>query len=114
MVVERGEVWWADLPDPVASEPGYNRPVLIIQSDSFNRSAINTVIAVIITSNLRLAQAPGNVRLPARKAGLPKESVANVSQIITLDKQFLRDKCGRLDRDTMLEIDEGVRLALSL
>lgn len=114
MVVERGDLWWADLADPVASEPGYKRPVLIIQSDAFNRSGINTVVAVILTSNLRLEQAPGNVRLPAKKTGLPKESVANVSQIVTLDKRFLRDKCGRLPSDLMFEIEEGVRLALSL
>ena len=114
MVLERGDLWWADLADPVASEPGYKRPVLIIQSDAFNRSGINTVIAVVITSNLRLEQAPGNVRLSAKKTGLPKESIANVSQIITLDKQFLRDKCGRLPGDLMSEIEEGVRLALSL
>ena len=78
----RGAIWWAELPDPVASEPGYRRPVLIIQSNAFNRSRIHTVIAVVITANLRLADAPGNVRLAARESGLPKDSVANVSQII--------------------------------
>ena len=113
-MVARGEIWWAHLPDPVASEPGYRRPVLIIQSDAFNRSQINTVIAVALTSNLRLADAPGNMMLSARKTRLPKNSAANVSQIITLDKQFLRKKCGRLDLAAMLKIEDGLRLVLSL
>lgn len=113
-MVNRGEIWWADLPDPVASEPGYKRPIVIIQSDTFNRSRIQTVIGVALTSNLRLAEAPGNVRLPARKTRLPKDSVANVSQIITIDREFLSERCGKLDRETMLRIDDGVRLVLSL
>jgi mRNA interferase MazF len=112
--VIRGAIWWAELPDPVASEPGYRRPVLIIQSNAFNRSRIHTVIAVVITANLRLANAPGNVRLDAHAAGLPRDSVANVSQIITVDKTFLVEKCGQLGNDTMLAIDDGVRLVLSL
>ncbi|MGI9046491.1 MAG: type II toxin-antitoxin system PemK/MazF family toxin [Burkholderiales bacterium] len=112
--MSRGDVWWAALPDPVASEPAYERPVVIIQSDTFNRSRIQTVIVVALTSNLRLAEAPGNVRLSAKKTRLPKDSVANVSQIVTLDKAFLTDRCGRLDTATMLRIDDGVRLVLSL
>lgn len=112
--MNRGEIWWADLPDPVASEPGYKRPIVIVQSDTFNRSRIQTVIGVALTSNLRLAEAPGNVRLPARKTRLPKDSVANVSQIITIDRDFLSERCGKLDRETMLRIDDGVRLVLSL
>ena len=110
----RGAIWWADLPDPVASEPGYRRPVLIIQSNAFNQSRIHTVIAVVITSNLRLTGAPGNVRLDTRESGLPKDSVANVSQIVTVDKTFLVEKCGQLGDDTILAIDDGVRLVLSL
>lgn len=113
-MVNRGEIWWADLPDPVASEPGYKRPIVVIQSDTFNRSRIQTVIGVALTSNLRLAEAPGNVRLPARKTKLPQDSVANVSQIITIDRDFLSERCGKLDRETMLRIDDGVRLVLSL
>jgi mRNA interferase MazF len=113
-VVNRGEVWWASLPGPRASEPGFNRPVLIVQSDSFNRSRIQTVLAVVLTSNLLLAEAPGNVKLSARKTGLPKESVANVSQVVTLDKSFLRDRCGKLDRETMGRIEDGLRLVLAL
>jgi mRNA interferase MazF len=81
----RGAIWWAELPDPIASEPGYRRPVLIIQSNAFNRSRIHTVIAAVITANLRLANAPGNVRLAASESGLPKDSVVNVSQINTSD-----------------------------
>jgi len=94
--MERGEVWWAHLPDPVASEPGFNRPVLVIQSNAFNRSHIRTIIAVVITSNLRLAEAPGNVLMSASDTGLPKDSVANVSQVITIDRSFLTEKCGKV------------------
>lgn len=85
----RGEVWWANLPDPVGSEPGYRRPVLIVQDDAFTQSRISTVIVVIITSNIKLAEAPGNVLLPYAASGLSKDSVTNVSQIFTVDKTFL-------------------------
>jgi mRNA interferase MazF len=94
--MERGTVWWAQLPEPIASEPGFRRPVIIIQSNAFNRSRIRTIVAVVLTSNLRLAEAPGNVLIPATDSGLPKDSVANVSQIITLDRTFLTEKCGRM------------------
>jgi mRNA interferase MazF len=113
-MVNRGQIWWADLPDPVASEPGYKRPVIVIQADEFNKSSINTVVVVAITSNVRLADAPGNVKLPKSKAGLNKESVANVSQILTMDKQFLVEKIGHLDNHTMQELDEGIALVLGL
>lgn len=112
--MERGEVWWAQLPDPVASEPGFRRPVIIIQSNAFNRSRIRTVIAVVLTSNLRLADAPGNVFIPALESGLPKDSVANVSQVITVDRTFLIEKCGRLPSHLIRSLDDGLRLALSL
>ena len=88
--MQRGEIWWAELKAPIASEPGYRRPVLLIQSDAFNRSRIQTVIAVALSTNLRLAAAPGNVLLPAAETGLPKDSVANSSQIITVDKSLLK------------------------
>lgn len=110
----RGDVWWADLPGPRGSEPGYSRPVLIVQSNSFNRSRIQTVIAIVLTSNLQLAEAPGNVGLTARKTGLPKDSVANVSQIITLDKSFLRDRSGKLDHSAMERVEFGMKLILGL
>jgi len=110
--VKRGEVWWAD--SPSASEPGFRRPVLVLQSDEFTRSRINTVVVAVITSNVRLAAAPGNVSLPKRGAGLNRESVINVSQILTLDKSFLVEKTGKLSQVSMSEVDEGVRLVLEL
>lgn len=112
-MVNRGQVWWVDLPDPIAGEPEYTRPVVIIQSNAFNHSRIGTVVAVVLSSNRRLAEAPGNVVLSARKTGLTKESVANVSQIVTLDKQFLREQAGELSQKTMQLIDEGTRLVLA-
>lgn len=98
MVISQGEVWWADLADPVGSEPGFRRPVVIVQGDSFNRSRIATVVCVALTSNLRWAEAPGNVLLTARATGLPKDSVANVSQIVTLDRESLVERVGVLQR----------------
>ena len=113
-MIQRGQIWWADLDAPRASEPGYRRPVLVIQSDDFNRSRINTVVAIALTSNLRLADAPGNVLLAAKETGLGKDSVANVSQIVTLDKAFLSEKIRRLPHETMHIIENGIRLILSL
>jgi mRNA interferase MazF len=110
----RGEVWWAALPSATASEPGYRRPLLIIQSDDFNRSRINTVIAVVITSNLLLAEAPGNVLLSKKDTNLPKKSVANVSQLITVDKSFLTEKVGNVSSHKLREVEAGIRLVLSL
>jgi mRNA interferase MazF len=112
--MERGEVWWAELPEPTASEPGFRRPVVIVQSNAFNRSRIRTIIAVVLTSNLRLAEAPGNVMISASDSGLPKDSVANVSQVITVDRTFLTERCGRLPGHLVRSIDEGLRLVLSL
>lgn len=112
--MERGEVWWAELPDPVASEPGFRRPVVIVSPNSFNGSRIRTVLAVALTSNLRLSEAPGNVFLAAAVSGLPKDSVANVSQVVTLDKGFLSARSGCIPPRRMKEIDDGLRLALSL
>ena len=86
MVISQGEVWWADLGEPTGSEPGYRRPVLVVQGDPFNRSTIATVVSVALTSTLRWEEAPGNVRLSGRSTGLPRDSVANVSQLVTLDK----------------------------
>lgn len=98
MVISQGEVWWADLPEPSGSGPGYRRPIVIVQGDPFNRSSIGTVVSVPLTSTLRWAEAPGNVRLTARSTGLPRDSVANVSQIVTLDKALLTERVGRLSR----------------
>jgi mRNA interferase MazF len=114
VVVERGQIWWADLGAPEASEPGYRRPVLIVSSDAFNRSRIRTVMAAVLTANLRLIDAPGNVLVPAKASGLPRDCVANVSQVVTLDKEFLTDLAGRLKGPTLSEVESGLRLALSL
>lgn len=114
MVVERGQVWWADLGEPDGSEPGYNRPVLIVQTDAFNRSRIHTVIAVVLSTNPRLADAPGNVALPAKTTGLPKASVANVSQIITVDRDFLMELAGRVRGQFLKNVENGLRLVLGL
>jgi mRNA interferase MazF len=114
MVVERGQIWWADLDEPRGSEPGLRRPLLVVQDDAFNRSRLNTVIAVVLTSNLRLVDAPGNVLIPAKAAGLPKESVANVSQIITIDRDFLNEPAGKLPRQLMKTVEDGLRTVLGL
>jgi mRNA interferase MazF len=114
VVTRRGEIWWATLPEPKASEPGYRRPVLIVQSDVFNRSAIQTVIVAVITSNLRLAAAPGNVMLRRRESRLAKDSVINVSQLVTLSKDFLVDRVGRIPPARIQEVEGGLRLVLSL
>lgn len=110
----RGEIWWADLPDPRGSEPGFRRPVLVIQANSFNRSRIQTVIVVVISSNLRLADAPGNVLVPAHASGLARDSVVNVSQLITLDRSFLTEAIGRISERVMSEVVAGLRLVLEL
>ena len=110
----RGEIWWADLPDPRGSEPGFRRPVLVIQANSFNRSRIQTVIVAVISSNLRLADAPGNVLVPADASGLARDSVVNVSQLITLDRSFLTEVIGRISERVMSEVVAGLRLVLEL
>lgn len=110
----RGEIWWANLPDPVGSEPGHRRPILIIQDDIFTQSRISTVIVVIITSNTQLAEAPGNVLLPLGATGLSRDSVVNVSQILTVDKTFLVERVGSLPDYLQEEVDEGLRTILYL
>lgn len=112
--MKRGEIWWADLPEPIASEPGYRRPLVVIQIDEFNRSRINTLVVVVLTSNLRVAEAPGNVLLNSEQTGLPKASVANVSQVLTVDKSFLTEKAGKLRKQDLLKIESGLRLVLGL
>ncbi|HEX5010878.1 MAG TPA: type II toxin-antitoxin system PemK/MazF family toxin [Planctomycetota bacterium] len=112
--MRRGEVWWAALRAPRGSEPGYNRPVVIVQSDLFNRSDISTVIAAVVTSNLALAAAPGNVSLTKTESGLPKKSVVNVSQLMTLDRAILKERIATLSRESLARVDEGLRVALSL
>ena len=112
--MKRGEIWWASLPEPTGSEPGYRRPVIIIQADEFNQSNISTVVCASITSNLVLANAPGNIRLSARSSGLRKPSIVNVSQLITVDKRFLTKKIKAVSHQNMNQIDESLRLVLKL
>ncbi len=112
--MKRGEVWWADLPEPAGSEPGFRRPVLVVQADEFNRSRIRTVIAAAITSNTNLAAAPGNVTLPKRSVGLGRDSVVNVSQLVTLDKRFLVERAGRVSDTKLRQVEDGLRLAVAL
>lgn len=95
MVVAQGHVYWANLPDPTGAGPGFRRPVLVVQGDALNRSRIRSVVCVPLTSNLRWAEAPGNALLPAGATGLPKDSVANASQIITLDRELLTEEVGK-------------------
>ena len=113
-MIQRGDIYWADLGRPAGSEPAKRRPVLVVQADSFNASRINTVLAAVVTSNLRLAAAPGNVALPTRASHLPKDSVVNVSQVVTLDKRALGERMSSLTADTMAEVTAGLRLVLDL
>ena len=96
MVVCQGEVWWADLGEPMGSAPGFRRPVVVVQCDAINRSRITTVVCVPLTSNLKWAEAPGNVLLKSDVTGLPKDSVANVSLTVALDKGQLTERVGKL------------------
>lgn len=98
MVITPGEVWWADLPETVRSGPGLRRPVVVIQGDAFNRSRLATVVCVPLTSNMRWADVPGNVLLASHVTALPKDSVANGSQVISVDKELLVDRVSKLPR----------------
>lgn len=112
--IRRGSIWWADLGEPVGSSPGFKRPVLVVSADRFNRSSIDTVLGVAITSNLALAMAPGNVRLPKGAGGLPKASVVNVSQLVTLDRTQLVERVGSITKAQLVLIDAGLRLVLEI
>jgi len=112
--MRRGEIWWAALGQPVGSEPGYRRPVVVLQTNAFNESPIRTVVVVAITSNLRLAEAPGNVRCRRRETGLAKASVVNVSQVATIDKSRLLAQIGALPDRLLSDVENGVRLVLGL
>jgi mRNA interferase MazF len=112
--MQRGEIWWASLPEPKGSEPEFRRPVLVVQSDAFNRSRIGTVVVVAITSNTGLADAPGNVLLNRRTSGLPKPSVVNVSQVLTLDRTMLTEPVRTLPKRELTSIDNGLRLVMGL
>ena len=112
MVISKGEVWWAELPAPTGSGPGFRRPVVVVQGDALNRSRISTVVCVPLTSNLKWAGAPGNVPLPARLTGLPKDSVANVSQITSVDKDLLTKRVGKLPRAKVELLLSGIGVVL--
>ena len=112
MVISQGEVWWADLPEPAGSGPGLRRPVVVVQGEAMNRSRIATVVCVPLTSNLRWANAPGNVLLAARLTGLLKDSVANVSQLVALDKNLLTERAGKLARAKIDLLLSGVDVVL--
>ena len=113
-MIRRGEIWWASLPEPVGSEPGYRRPVLVVQSNDFNEGGIRTAIVLAITSNLRLAGAPGDVLCRGKDTGLRKESVVNVSQAATVNKTRLTERIGILPSRLMQEVEAGLRLVLGL
>ena len=112
--MERGEIWWAALGRPHGSEPGHRRPVLVVQSDDFNRSRIATAVVVAITTNMALAFAPGNVVCRPKSSGLRRPSVINVSQVATVDRKQLTERIGRLPEPILEEVDEGLRLVLAL
>jgi len=112
MVISQGDVCWASLDDPVGSSPGFRRPVAVVQGDAFNASRIATVVVVPLTSNARLAAAPGNVLLTAARTGLPKDSVANVSQIVTVDRSLLAERVGRLSAGDLQLVLSGIDLVL--
>jgi mRNA interferase MazF len=112
VVIAQGEIWWAELPAPAGSEPGFRRPVVVVQCDAFNRSRISTVVCVPLTSNLKWAAAPGNVSLLARSTGLPKDSVANVSQIVTVDRDFLIQRAGKLPKAKLELLLSGIDVVL--
>ncbi len=112
VTISQGEIWWADLGEPRGSKPGFRRPVVVIQGDALNRSRLATVVCVALTSNLRWASAPGNVALPENATGLSKESVANVSQIVTLDKSELTERAGKLPKAKLELVLSGVDVVL--
>ena len=112
MVVSQGEIWWADLPAPAGYGPGFRRPVVIVQGDALNRSRLATVVCVPLTSNLKWALAPGNVQLSARITGLPKPSVANVSQIISVDRDLLTERVSKLPPSSLILVLAGIDTVL--
>ena len=112
--MQRGEVWWGALPPPVGSGPGGRRPVVIVQADRFNRSGIQTVVVAAVSSNTALAEAPGNVLIGRRESGLKRDSVINVSQLLTVDRSLLTERIRTLPTRAMTQVDEGLRLLLGL
>jgi mRNA interferase MazF len=113
-VIRRGQIWWVDFAEPRGSEPGYRHPVLILQRDEVNASRINTVVVCLLTTNIALAKAPGNTLLPRRRTGLPRDSVANASQVATVNKSDLEELIGTAPREVMDAVDDGLRWFLHL
>jgi mRNA interferase MazF len=113
-VIQRGDVCWADLGESRGSRPAKRRPVLVIQSDPYNASRLNTTLAAVITSNTGLAAMPGNVFIPAVASGLPKDSVVNITALVTFDKTDLDAAIGQLPASLMHEVDRGLRRVLGL
>lgn len=112
MVISQGDIWWVDLSEPIGSAPGFKRPVLVIQGDPLNQSRIATVICVVLTSNLKWGSAPGNVRLSSKITGLPKDSVANVSQIITVDRDLLETRVGKISGSKLTQVLQGIDIVM--
>jgi len=112
MVITQGDVWWADLADPIGSEPGFRRPMVVVQSNSFNRSEIRTAVCVALTTSLRWADAPGNVLLTAKATGLDRDSVANVTQVVTLDRGSLTERTGTLPAAKLELVLDGLQVLL--
>jgi mRNA interferase MazF len=112
VVIAQGEVWWADLGEPARSEPGFRRPVVVVQGGAFNRSSLRTVVCVSLTSNVRWADAPGNVLVPARATGLQRDSVANVSQLVTVDRDALTERVGALSASSLELVLAGIDVVL--
>ena len=112
--MHRGEIWWASLPRPAGSAPGYRRPVLVVQANEFNDSRIQTVVVAAITSNLKLAAAPGNVSCGRRETALSRTSVVNVSQVLTVDKRLLTERVSVLTPRLLRQVEAGLRLVLAL
>ena len=112
MVIAQGEIWWADLPEPAGSGPGFRRPVIVVQGDALNRSRIGTVVCVPLTSNTKWADAPGNVFLPGRVTSLPKDSVANVSLIVSLDKDLLTKRVSKVPQPVLQLLFAGIHTVL--
>jgi mRNA interferase MazF len=113
-VIRRGQIWWVDFAEPRGSEPGYRHPVLVLQRDEVNASRINTVVVGLLTTNIALAKAPGNTLLPRRRTGLPRDSVANASQVATVNKSDLEELIGTVPREVMDAVDDGLRWFLHL
>ena len=114
MVIERGGIYWADLGPPAGSRPAKRRPVLVISADSYNRSRLATVLAAVVTSNTALATMPGNVFLPAAASSLPKDSVVNVTALVTLNKTDLAEVAGHLTSELLTQVERGLRRVLDL